>query len=202
MEYYQWATSATFVLDDSSALIIWEGLMTLCLDGSKYQWIVSVSSDHAGPQQQQREHEARAVSAGTKIKHKHKLAGKYIYERWWEVEAPTQGGPVLTDQPAVVDEERRQADREHGGREEEEEDVELGLCVREAVLKVGRGAELEFRTGTGRRITRQQGRVFYWSCPEVLPSLSCTFKFYYWLVQPGSSGILPEVYQGPSTLMF
>lgn len=57
-----------------------------------------------------------------------------------KVEAPTQCGPVLADQPTVVDEERRQADREHGGREEEEQDVELGLCVREAVLKVGQRA--------------------------------------------------------------
>lgn len=48
----------------------------------------------------------------------------------------TQGGPVLTDQPAVVDEESSQADGEHGGREEEEEDVELCLSVREFVLEV------------------------------------------------------------------
>lgn len=49
----------------------------------------------------------------------------------------------------MVDEERRQADREHGGREEEEEDVELGLSVREAVLGVGPGA--------GQRSAQEQG---------------------------------------------
>jgi len=47
---------------------------------------------------------------------------------------PTQSGPVLADQPAVVGEERRQADGEHGRREEQEHDVELGLRVREPIL--------------------------------------------------------------------
>lgn len=77
-------------------------------------------------------------SEGNKAKYSSNLKDVSMQRR---VKAPpTQGGPVLTDQPAVVDEERRQADREHGGREEEEEDVELGLRVREAVLKVRRGA--------------------------------------------------------------
>lgn len=35
----------------------------------------------------------------------------------------------------MVGEERSQADREHGGREEEEQDVELGLSVGESVLR-------------------------------------------------------------------
>lgn len=48
----------------------------------------------------------------------------------------TQGGPVLADQPAVIDEKWRQADWKHGGREEEEQDVELRLGVWESVLRV------------------------------------------------------------------
>lgn len=48
---------------------------------------------------------------------------------------PTESGSVLADEPAVIDEKRSQAHGKHGGREEEEEDVELCLSVWEAVLR-------------------------------------------------------------------
>lgn len=47
----------------------------------------------------------------------------------------TQGGSVVADEPAVIDEEWSQADRKHGGREEEEQNVELRLSLREAFLR-------------------------------------------------------------------
>ena len=48
---------------------------------------------------------------------------------------PTKSGSVLADEPAVIDEERSEAHWEHGGREEEEQDVELRLSVWQAVLR-------------------------------------------------------------------
>lgn len=47
----------------------------------------------------------------------------------------TYRGPVLPHQPAVVAEERQDADEEHGGHEEQEEHVELGARVRQLVLR-------------------------------------------------------------------
>lgn len=38
----------------------------------------------------------------------------------------------------MIDEERSEADREHGGREEQEQDVELGLSVWQAILRRNR----------------------------------------------------------------
>lgn len=95
-------------------------------------------------------------SEGNKAKYGSKL--KDVSVKRHVKAAPTQGGPVLTDQPAVVDEERRQADREHGGREEEEEDVELGLRVREAVLQVRRGAgQRSAKEQSGEELGSQEG---------------------------------------------
>lgn len=49
--------------------------------------------------------------------------------------ALTQSGSVLADQPAVVNEQRGQTDREHGSSEEQEHDVELSLGVRQTILR-------------------------------------------------------------------
>ena len=67
-------------------------------------------------------------SAATDQTHKHTRADvKY--------RPPTKSGSVLADEPAVIGEERGKADWEHGGREEEEQDVELRLSVWEAILR-------------------------------------------------------------------
>lgn len=61
---------------------------------------------------------------------------------------PTESGSVLADEPAVIDEKRSQAHGKHGGREEEEEDVELCLSVWEAVLRREKHTHTHFNRAT------------------------------------------------------
>lgn len=55
----------------------------------------------------------------------------------WNWFSQTDSCPVLSHQPQMVAEKRHDADKEQGGHKEEEEDVELGVFVRELVLQRG-----------------------------------------------------------------
>lgn len=77
--------------------------------------------------------------------------------------APTQSGSVLADEPAVVGEKRSKADWEHGGREEEEEDVELRLSVWESVLRGKQQPDNQDNCTKTERTLRNCERDFFWS---------------------------------------
>ena len=72
---------------------------------------------------------------------------------------PTYSRPVPAHQPQVVAEEGQDTDAEHGRHEEQEQNVEFGVCVRQLVLGRRRDRERrERREERGERRERERER--------------------------------------------